>query len=346
MLNRGDCPQMSQLCADEETDRMFRHNRPSATIATFCGRNAPLFVFLMVALCQDAAGLSPQMVRWEIEATVTSVVDPLGLFPDVRLGDPVRGMLKYDVTLFPNSLYSGPLDLYYTNDEWVDVTRMVIENPRNGTEFRFQTDISGDFADIDVFNDYPDDENGDFDGLYAPQSVVPPLGYTGTSPVVAVFLTGPITILPDRGLPSQLDLDDWPIAAMVFWDGYFEDPLAMEIEAEIYSLTAITEPYLPGDFNFDGEVNYDDYIGWRLTFGESGDWVQHYADGNDDDAVDAADYVLWRNAFSSTVIGDASHSFNAAVPEPSTIVLLGLIAVAWGGQSRVQRQCTRSRFSE
>lgn len=324
---------------------MFRHNRPPAPIGVICGRNALLMLFLMVTLCRDAAALSPQMVRWEIEATVTSVVDPLGLFPDVRLGDPVRGMFKYDVNLYANPLYSSPpQDMYYTNETWVDVTRMVIENPRNGTEFCFQTDVAGDFADVEVFNDYPDEEHGDFDGIYAPQSVAPPPGYAGVSPVVAVFLTGPTTILPypatgtpwiDMRPPEELNLADWPIAAMVFWDGDFEDPTATEIEAEIYSLTAITEPYLPGDFNFDGEVNYDDYIGWRLTFGESGAWAQHYADGNGDNFVDAADYVVWRNQLDAGLEGQSS---SIAAPEPSTIVLTWLIAVAWGVQRRAQRR--------
>ena len=285
-----------------------------------------------VVLCQAAAAYTPQMVRWQIEATVTKIVDPLGLFPGVRLGDPVHGMLKYDLSLYANPLYSGTYDLNYTNDTWVNVTKVTIENPRNESEMQFQTNLDGDFADVDVFYDRPDAEHGDFDLVYAAQSVVPPAGYMGSDAVWAVYLEGPTTILPprvnpwiDNHPPAELNLDDWPIATLEFWDGYFEDPTATNIEADIYSLTPITGPPLPGDYNFDGVVDVDDYNGWRLSYGDD---ILLYADGNGDGATDGADYVIWRDHLGQTA-GDGSIA-NRSVPEPANSVLL-ILGAARGG---------------
>lgn len=147
--------------------------------------------------CGPALAVPPQVVRWEILATVVDLEDPLGLFPDVRLGDPVRGLLKYDAALFPNPLFSQPNQHVFTNDAWMDVSRMTIENPRNGSEYEFTTDNHGDYADVTAINDQPFDD-GDFDGIHAVQSVVPPEGYQGESPAVTVFLTGPTTVFPRR----------------------------------------------------------------------------------------------------------------------------------------------------
>jgi hypothetical protein len=288
--------------------------------------------------CHIANAYTPQMLRWEVRATVTDIVDPLGLFPDVRLGDPVRGMLKYDTSLYANPLYSGriPEDLTFTNEKWLDTVRMVIENPRAGTEMQFTTEV-GFYNDVEVFNDYPDAEHGDFDGLYAYQSVAAPDGFMGDSPVVAVFITGPTSALPTYPPhlpftayhpPAELDLDDWPIAAMEFWDGDFQDPTATNIEAEIYSITAVLTPQIPGDYDFDGDVDAADYYGWKYEFGDD---ILHYTDGNDNGITDAADYVVWRANLGRT--SDSASTSNGRVPEPGMPTLL-VLAAALGGRLR------------
>ena len=127
-------------------------------------RAIPLWASIFAAVvCHNATAQPPQIVRWDIKATVIDIVDPLNLFPDVRLGDPVRGMLKYDVSVPIDAGYIS--SVYY--EPWFDVTHMIIENPRNGTELAFETDPNGDFADVNVFNGFSD-YNGPFDGIYAP----------------------------------------------------------------------------------------------------------------------------------------------------------------------------------
>jgi hypothetical protein len=179
-----------------------------------------------VVLCHGADG-QPQIVQWAVQATVTEIDDPLGLFPHVRLGDPVEGTLKYDANVLLDPGYLSSFEF----EPWFEVCSMSIQNPRNGTELRFQTDPAGDFADVNVFNGYSD-ENGLFDGVFTPQSVMPPAGFAGTAPVVDIILQGPPTIFPPSDdsppsqtkLPTTLDLAGWPIAAMEFQDGWFSDP--------------------------------------------------------------------------------------------------------------------------
>ena len=86
------------------------------------------------------------MLRWEIEATIISKDDASDIFPDVRLGDPVRGTLMYDAAR-ESDCYS--LDCLigiqneYEHPRWLDVVTMVIENPRTGGETRFMKDLDG-----------------------------------------------------------------------------------------------------------------------------------------------------------------------------------------------------------
>ena len=331
---------MSQIENDEERMTISRIRSSTANSRAKHGRTAFLAVAWIVALCQTAAAYTPNIVRWHIEATVTKIVDPLGLFPEMRLGDPLHGMLRYDLSLYANPLYSGTYDLNYTNATWADVTQVTIENPRDGSKMRFQTNVDGDFADVDVFNNYPDAEHGDFDLFYASQSVVPPAGYQGTDAVWAVWLQGPTTnfslpVVPwiNNHPPATLNLDDWPIATMDFWDGYFEDPTATNIEADIYALSPILPPYLPGDFDFDRDVDADDYSRWRTLYGNDiGLDANADADGNGDGVVDAADYVVWRKN-----LGQPTGSGSIAdrrVPEPPTTVILIVAAVGMGLQRR------------
>ena len=55
---------------------------------------------------------------------------------------------------------------------------------------------------------------------------------------------------------------------------------------------------LPGDYNFDGDVDAKDYSEWKAQYGEA---VDSPADGNRDGIVDAADYTVWRNNLGVTL---------------------------------------------
>ncbi len=305
---------------------MLRNEGMSKNIHSIRRVVLPLVSICAALVCHVAAAQLPQIVRWDIKATVIDIVDPLGLFPDVRLGDPVRGMLKYDASIPIDARYLS----FIQHEPWFGVTSMSIQNPRNGTEFNFETDPDGDFSEVNVFNGFTvSDEMGPFDGIYAPQSVLAPAGFAGTAPVVNVSLTGPPTIFPPSDdspptagqLPATLHLNDWPFAQMEFQDGWFSDPTHTRIAAEIYSLTSVTTPHIPGDYNFDGTIDAADYIGWRYDYGV-GDTP--YADGSRNGLIDGPDYVIWRKNRDQTA--SVSSIADRAVPEPPTLLMSGVVA--------------------
>jgi hypothetical protein len=85
---------------------------------------------------------------------------------------------------------------------------------------------------------------------------------------------------------------------------------------------------LPGDFNRDSAVDAADYVVWRDSIGQTGNLP---ADANEDNIVDTDDYALWRANFGRS--DDAgSGNLHAIVPEPScfTIVLVTGIALSCG----------------
>lgn len=93
-----------------------------------------------------------------------------------------------------------------------------------------------------------------------------------------------------------------------------------------------------GDYDFDGDVDTDDYQVWRAQFGFSLHIADHQAgspltfsdaDGNGDGRVDAADYTIWRNAFA-----ESSAPAATATPEPAAATLLVLACLAIGRRCR------------
>jgi hypothetical protein len=84
-----------------------------------------------------------------------------------------------------------------------------------------------------------------------------------------------------------------------------------------YTLTSLIEaavvPGLAGDYNGDGSVDAADYVAWRN--GDSPDDTQ-------------AGYDLWRANFGRTGGAGAALASSTAVPEPSTLALVVLVAAA------------------
>jgi hypothetical protein len=77
---------------------------------------------------------------------------------------------------------------------------------------------------------------------------------------------------------------------------------------------------LPGDFDANGAVDARDYIAWRNALGQTG--VGLAADGNRDSAVNHTDFNIWRANFGA-VAGNPVGT-GAFVPEPSTALLTTL----------------------
>jgi hypothetical protein len=82
------------------------------------------------------------------------------------------------------------------------------------------------------------------------------------------------------------------------------------------------DPTSRGDYDGNGTVGPEDYIVWRAGYGTA----NLMADGNGNGIVDAADYVVWRNNL-GMMVGSAN-SIGTAVPEPSTLTLLGILLAA------------------
>jgi Putative amidase domain/Dockerin type I domain len=85
-----------------------------------------------------------------------------------------------------------------------------------------------------------------------------------------------------------------------------------------YSTPTSLTTFLAGDYNHDGVVDSADYTLWRDSVGQTG--VGLAADGNGDGTVDATDYSTWTANFGRQ--SGAGAIANAAVPEPSTVLLL------------------------
>jgi hypothetical protein len=80
--------------------------------------------------------------------------------------------------------------------------------------------------------------------------------------------------------------------------------------------TYISEPALAADFNDDDQVDAADLMIWRNSFGGTTD-----GDANDDDRVDGANFLVWQREF--TANASAGRTIRA-VPEPTSVALAGL----------------------
>jgi hypothetical protein len=82
-----------------------------------------------------------------------------------------------------------------------------------------------------------------------------------------------------------------------------------------YSLTSVlgwtAAPELAGDFNQDGAVDAADYVVWRKSSGTQDS------------------YDVWRAHFSQSLGSGLGHSTSPVVPEPATMLLLIPVVAGW-----------------
>jgi hypothetical protein len=97
---------------------------------------------------------------------------------------------------------------------------------------------------------------------------------------------------------------------------------ALDISSAIELLNATA---LAGDYDADGDVDAGDYDAWRTQFGSATILHGSGADGNYDGVVDSADYLVWRKSQADFVSGGAAAA--AAIPEPATSAILGVLAI-------------------
>jgi hypothetical protein len=83
----------------------------------------------------------------------------------------------------------------------------------------------------------------------------------------------------------------------------------------------------PGDYNGNGTVDAADYVVWRDALGGIGPALA--ADGNGNGSIDAGDYDMWRANF-----GSADSTAATAIPEPATAIACAVAATVVFTRSR------------
>jgi mannan endo-1,4-beta-mannosidase len=203
-----------------------------------------------------------------------------------------------------------------------------------------------DMVGLDVYTDPAASMNGQWHDVLA--------HYNGRK-MIALSETGTLSN------PAALDTwgIDWSYFAPWTWDfirdqyitqrGYTEAQLQSLLQdllndGDIIALGEL--PLLPwsnaapiaGDYNRDGAVDAADYVVWRNRLGQSGSGLT--ADGDFSGQVDGGDYNIWRTNFGQTA-GSSSLTDTpdspANVPEPASVVLLAeivLVSLLRGDYSR------------
>jgi uncharacterized membrane protein len=289
-----------------------------------------------------SAAAQPHVLKWDIQATVYFIADPHNVFPDVRLGDNVHGTLTYNLnSVFYDFGHAG--SGVYVHGPTFPATEMVIENPRTGVDLVFKIDETMAESDVFVLNNWQDfgwperaDQIRTSQPVLLPVPVPDETGGGFQQPTVEVRFTGPVGTITDGELPLALNLDDWPVADMAFYDNWIYDTSDTWIDASIYSLIPVPLPVVPGDFDADADADARDYAIWRTQFGGT-EYLDADASGNG--TTDAADYVLWREnvdpiAMSATAVSGSSSGYNGNVPEPTTNIAAAFALLLCGARRR------------
>jgi PEP-CTERM motif len=90
-------------------------------------------------------------------------------------------------------------------------------------------------------------------------------------------------------------------------------------------ITGATGGVIPGDYNQNGVVDAADYVVWRDAEGTTNTLPNDLIGGT----IGQPQYNQWRTHFGQTAGSGAGASASAAVPEPATLVLLMFAAAGW-----------------
>jgi hypothetical protein len=281
---------------------------------------------LAVACAATHAWAHPAIKRWNYDATVIRLGSENSV--DLRVGDPIRGVIGFDST--------APFDpyIYYNADDFANITATV-ENPRTGEEAAYR-DVVGIGVGI-----YDEEEGrngpGSVDDLIIVyQGMWAPVGWLEQD-VMIVFEM--IFEAPEAfhgsALPEELNVDDWR-SVIIDVDYGVNFP---RFVAEVYSLTPVDVPLVPGDFNGDGMVDARDLGVWRYAYGSID--ANLAADANLDNRVDGADFLDWQRQLGTTVDGLPGN----AVPEPGASALVFLAVLGTGARPAVAALWGKRGFS-
>jgi hypothetical protein len=139
---------------------------------------------------------------------------------------------------------------------------------------------------------------------------------------------------------SQIDGED---TYRVILGTYSPDPVWEVVHPDLF-----TPLPLPGDYDRDNDVDADDYIIWRNTFGQVVDMPYDHADGNGDGAIDASDYIVWRKNLVPQAVGAGVTTISSnevtGVPEPSTVMGIFILVGCLPRVQRNRRGSKRTQF--
>jgi hypothetical protein len=132
----------------------------------------------------------------------------------------------------------------------------------------------------------------------------------------------------DTGLPGD--------ASVTGNNGRADIRLQVGEDGELYIISksdgmvrALVSPGIGADFDQDGDVDGSDFLTWQQNLGAAGDHDSGDADG--DGLITADDLQMWRDEF-----GPPS-TRAAAIPEPGSLAMLGLAALALTCQAKTRR---------
>jgi hypothetical protein len=156
------------------------------------------------------------------------------------------------------------------------------------------------------------------------------------------------------GLPGQW-VEATGLASGQYWLEVIADPYNRIQESDetnnttriLVNLVIPPPQILPGDYNQDDVVDASDYVVWRNTLGQTVSMLGTGADGDGDGVIGPADYEVWRAKFGDAALGASSQTDE--VPEAPGIVMVvaASIAVSAAGlRRRARRRSRRTTFTD
>jgi hypothetical protein len=164
--------------------------------------------------------------------------------------------------------------------------------------------------------------------FFAPQNATAPTTITMELPLTA--FTGGGFNLDQTGL--TVGTHGLRILMSTNINGLFVAGSPAPIDFQVDNFRLITEiSGVPGDYNNDGVVNGGDYITWRKAMATPNTQLFNEVASTTPGTVTTEDYAAWRARFGNGGSGAGSGLSGPAVPEPTTIMLVGLAlgAFSW-----------------